>query len=64
MLELFIELTDHVFWDGYTQQLSTENPAAFKFRFNEFINSYNQQQSSRALMRRSVSLNHSKKLQP
>jgi len=41
MLELFIELTNQIFWDGYAQQLAIENPEAFKIEFTEFINSYN-----------------------
>jgi hypothetical protein len=41
MLELFIELTNQIFWEGYAQQLAIENPEAFKIELNEFINSYN-----------------------
>ncbi len=41
MLELFIELTNQIFWDGYAQQLATENPEAFQIELTEFINSYN-----------------------
>ena len=41
MLELFIELTDQIFWDGYAQQLAGESPAIFQSEFNEFLNSYN-----------------------
>jgi hypothetical protein len=41
MLELFIELTNQIFWDGYAQQLAIENPEAFKIELTEFINSYN-----------------------
>lgn len=41
MLELFIELTNQIFWDGYAEQLAGENPAAFQIEFTDFINSYN-----------------------
>ena len=41
MLEIFIELTDQIFWKGYAQQLAIDNPAAFQFELTEFINSYN-----------------------
>ena len=41
MLEIFIELTDQIFWKGYAQTLATDNPAAFQFELAEFIKSYN-----------------------
>ena len=41
MLELFIELTNQIFGDGYAKQLAIENPEAFQIEFTEFINSYN-----------------------
>ncbi len=41
MLELFIELTDKIFWDGYAQQLAGENPSLFQQEFNEFLDNYN-----------------------
>ncbi|MDR6941392.1 hypothetical protein J2W55_001220 [Mucilaginibacter pocheonensis] len=40
MLEIFIELTDQLFWKGYAQELARSNPAVFQFEFNEFINTY------------------------
>ncbi|WP_262714285.1 MULTISPECIES: hypothetical protein [Mucilaginibacter] len=40
MYELFIELTNQLFWDGYAEQLAKENPAVFQFEFAEFINAY------------------------
>ena len=42
MLELFIELTNQLFWEGYAQQLATESPANFQQELNEFMDSYNQ----------------------
>jgi len=41
MLEIFIELTDQIFWTGYAQQLAIDNPAAFQVELAEFINYYN-----------------------
>jgi hypothetical protein len=41
MLELFIELTNQIFWEGYAEQLAIENPAGFQTALTEFINSYN-----------------------
>jgi hypothetical protein len=41
MLELFIELTNQLYWEDYAQQLANDNPAGFQFEFNEFVNSYN-----------------------
>ena len=41
MLEVFIELTDQLFWDGYAEQLAIENLAKFNFEYNEFLNSFN-----------------------
>jgi hypothetical protein len=55
MLELFIELTNQIFWDGYAEQLSTENPAVFKFRFNEFVKAYNEPKTTAAFVRGTVS---------
>ena len=40
MYELFIELTDLIFWDGYSEQLAKENPKEFEARFYEFLNDY------------------------
>ena len=41
MLELFIELTDQIFWDGYAQQLAAESSASFQLEFNDFMDNYN-----------------------
>jgi len=40
MYELFIELTNQIFWDGYAEQLAKENPAVFQFELSEFANAY------------------------
>lgn len=41
MLELFIELTDQLFWEGYTERLAQEQPAKFQMELAEFMNCYN-----------------------
>ena len=41
MLELFIELTNQIFWAGYAHQLAKENPAGFQVEFTDFLNFYN-----------------------
>ncbi|EHQ24657.1 hypothetical protein [Mucilaginibacter paludis] len=41
MLELFIELTNQIFWDGYAENLAHENPAAFQLEYTEFLNGFN-----------------------
>lgn len=41
MYELFIELLDQLFWEGYAEQLAQENPAVFQMELAEFINNYN-----------------------
>ena len=41
MLELFIELTNQLFWEGYAYQLAQENPAGFQMELADFMNSYN-----------------------
>lgn len=43
MLELFIELTNQIFWEGYAEQLARETPEGFQTELTEFINSYNSQ---------------------
>jgi hypothetical protein len=41
MIEIFIELTNQIFWPGYAEQLAKENPAGFQMELAEFMNSYN-----------------------
>lgn len=41
MLEIFIELTNQIFWEGYAEQLAKDNPAAFQIELAEFMNLYN-----------------------
>ena len=42
MYELFIELLNQIFWEGYAEQLAQENPAVFQMELTEFMNNYNQ----------------------
>ena len=41
MLELFIELTNQIFWEGYAEKLAQEQPALYRYELAEFINNYN-----------------------
>jgi len=40
MLEIFIELTNQIYWVGYAQELAKSDPQAFQFEFNDFLNNY------------------------
>ena len=40
MNELFIELLNQIFGEGYGEQLAAENPADFLLKYNEFLNAY------------------------
>ena len=40
MYELFIELTNQIFWEGYAEQMAIENPAVFQFDYNEFMKAF------------------------
>lgn len=41
MYELFIELTNQIFWDGYAENLALKNPAAFRLEYAGFLNDFN-----------------------
>jgi hypothetical protein len=41
MIQLFIELTNQIFWEGYAEQLAKDNPEAFNRELREFENLYN-----------------------
>ncbi|MHB8206409.1 hypothetical protein [Mucilaginibacter sp.] len=43
MIELFIELTNQIFWEGYAEQLAAANPAVFQMELADFMNCYNSQ---------------------
>lgn len=40
MYDLFIELTNQLFWEGYAEQLAKENPAGFQTEFSEFLDAF------------------------
>jgi len=40
MLQLFIEFTDQLFWEGYAEQLAKDNPALFQLELADFRNCY------------------------
>jgi hypothetical protein len=42
IIDLFIELTNQIFWDGYAKQLSIDNPKQFKHELNDFLTNYAQ----------------------
>ena len=40
MIQLFIELTNQIFWEGYAETLAQENPARFQLELSDFMNTY------------------------
>jgi len=41
LLDLFIEFIDDIYFPGYAEQISAEDPEKFSWEFNEFIASLN-----------------------
>jgi hypothetical protein len=41
MIQLFIELTNQIFWEGYAEKLAKDNPVVFQMELPDFVNSYN-----------------------
>jgi hypothetical protein len=41
LLELFIEFIDDIYFTGYAQQISQEDPEKFSFEYEEFVSSLN-----------------------
>lgn len=41
MIQLFIELTNQLYWEGYAEQLAKDNPAVFHRELAEFADCYN-----------------------
>jgi len=41
MYEIFIEVTNQLFWDGYAEQLGKSNPQQFQQELAEFMDCYN-----------------------
>ena len=40
MIQLFIELTNQIFWEGYAEELAKNNPGLFQLELAEFVNCY------------------------
>jgi hypothetical protein len=40
MIQLFIELTDQIFWEGYARELAKNNPALFRSELAAFEDAY------------------------
>lgn len=40
MYEVFIQLLDSLYWEGYAEQLATENPALFNYELDYFLDNY------------------------
>lgn len=40
MYELFVELTDQLFYEGYAEQLAHSDRQAFTIEINGFLNTY------------------------
>ncbi|MET4082955.1 hypothetical protein ABIB40_002922 [Pedobacter sp. UYP30] len=40
MIEVFIEVTDQIFWEGYTEQLAENDPQRFQMELDEFLKQY------------------------
>ena len=39
-IEIFIELTNQIFWDGYAEQLAKENPKQYNREYKDFLTTY------------------------
>lgn len=40
-IEVFTEYLDSIYYEGYTEQLASDNPQAFTFELNQFFDNYN-----------------------
>ena len=41
MYEVFIEVTNQLFWEDYAEQLANEKPEQFQAELTDFLNTYN-----------------------
>lgn len=41
LIDLFIEFTNQIFWEGYASEISSQEPERFNYEFQEFKNTYN-----------------------
>jgi len=40
MIELFVEFTDGIYYEGYAEYLANDDPEKFHFELNEFLENY------------------------
>ncbi|MET4082933.1 hypothetical protein ABIB40_002900 [Pedobacter sp. UYP30] len=40
MIEVFIEVTNQIFWEGYAEQLAENDPQRFQMELDEFLKQY------------------------
>jgi hypothetical protein len=40
-IEVFIEHLDSIYYEGYAYHLASDNPQAFTFELNQFLDNYN-----------------------
>jgi len=40
MIELFVEFTDGIYYEGYAEHLAKDDPEKFNFELNEFLENY------------------------
>lgn len=40
MIELFIELVDSLYFQGYVEEMALNNPEKFYFEYNDFLENY------------------------
>lgn len=40
LIELFIELNDQIYFEGYTSSMAMEDPAKYEFELAEFMSNY------------------------
>jgi hypothetical protein len=38
LTEIFYDLLNQIYWDGYAEDLAGSNPEKFNFELNEFLN--------------------------
>ena len=40
MIELFVEFTDGIYYEGYAEHLAKDDPEKFRFELDEFLENY------------------------
>lgn len=41
--EIFVQHLESIYWEGFAQQLAAENPEAYTFEYQQFLQNYNLQ---------------------